>query len=97
MPALRLQPVHQEPPEPVGNVDPHQDGLAALRLHGLPHQLVGAHEADHLIREILGGAQEGVVGLAGALRRHEGPGHRRADPSCRYPLPSQLLTMPGRG
>lgn len=67
VPAVRVQPVHQQPPQPVGHIDPDQHGLPALRVHGLPHQLVAAHEADQLVGEVLGGLQEGVVRLTGAL------------------------------
>lgn len=67
LPALRVQAVNQQPPQPVGHVDPDQHGLPALRVHGLPHQLVAAHEADQLVGEVLGGLQEGVVRLTGAL------------------------------
>lgn len=84
MPALHLQPVHQQPPQPVRDIDLHQDGLAALWVHGLPHQLVAAHEADHLIGEVLGGLQEGVVRLTGALCG-DTRGCMKASPSCSPP------------
>lgn len=86
---MRVQAVHQQPPQPVGHIDPEQHGLPALRVHRLPHQLVAAHEADQLVGEVLGGLQEGVVGLAGALcdtGAALGPGLSRSR-SSRSPFP----------
>lgn len=67
MSVLSVHPVHHDLLQHVGGVDFGQDGFAAQRQDGLPHQLVLPHEAHHLVREVLGGLVESVVRLAGTL------------------------------
>lgn len=94
--ALSLQPVHQQLPQPVGNVGTEQDGPAAQRADGLPHQLVGAHKADHLVGEVLGGAQQWVVRLAGALQGTPRDVSRLGW-ALLLPPTARIRTVPGRG
>ena len=72
MSVLGLHPVHHHPPQGVGLVDPGEGRPAAHGQDGLPHQLVAAHEADHVIREVPCGLVERVIRLTGTLGGGEG-------------------------
>ena len=64
--------VHHDLRERVLGAHQLEDGPAVQREHRAVHQRVEAHEADHLIGEVLGGLDLRVVRLAGALRGREG-------------------------
>lgn len=59
--------VHGNAGEGVGHGRLQEEGAVAVGQHGVVHQRVMPSKLDHLVREVLGGA-EGAEGFAGALR-----------------------------
>ena len=66
---LGRDPVHHDLRECVVGAHQLEDGPAVQREHRAVHQRVEADEAHHLVGEVFGGLDLGVVGLAGTLRR----------------------------
>lgn len=64
---FRHHSVHHNLGQGVVGSDVCEDGAAGQRVDGAVHERVEPNEADHLVREVFGGLDPGVVGLAGTL------------------------------
>lgn len=67
MPISSSHPVHSNAGEGVVYVGLQEDRPLAMGQHGVVHEWVVASKLDHIVGEILGGA-EGAKGFAGALQ-----------------------------
>lgn len=68
---FRHHSVHHNLGQGVVGSDACEDGAAGQRVDGAVHERVEPNEADHLVREVFGGLDPGVVGLAGTLGGEE--------------------------
>lgn len=64
---LCRHPVHHNLGQGVVSSDPCEERPAGQRVDGPVHERVEPDEGDHLVREVFGGLDLGVVGLAGTL------------------------------
>lgn len=88
--------------EGVGHAGLQEEGPLAVGQHRVVHERVVPGKLDHLIWEVLGGA-EGAEGFAGALQeaalgeRGPTPHIQPPPPGADWVPPALPRTMPGRG